>query len=144
MSILREKMRTNAYQNYFENEVLSADPVRLVQLLYRGALEAIAAARSCLAEGDIRGRSRAINKAYGILGELGASLDHSQGGEVSRNLARLYDYLQRRLIVANSTQTDTPLAETERLLATLEEAWTACPTSSPETEAEPLACASSY
>jgi len=120
-------MGTKAYQSYFENEILSADPVRLVQLLYRGVIDAIARARLCLAGGDIRGRSRAITQAFRILVELGSSLDHSRGGEVSRNLAELYDYMQRRLIHANATQTDAPLEETELLLATLEEAWIRCP-----------------
>jgi flagellar protein FliS len=130
-------MGTKAYQNYFESEVLSADPVRLVQMLYRGAIEAIARARRCLAEGDIRGRSRAITQAFRILVELGSSLDRSRGGEVSRNLAELYDYMQRRLIQANATQTDAPLEETERLLATLEEAWIRCPALAGESASEP-------
>jgi flagellar protein FliS len=141
-------MRTKAYQNYFEDEVLSADPVRLVQLLYRGAIDSIERARRCLAEGDIRGRSRAITKCHKILVELSTALDHSRGAEVSRGLAELYDYMMRRLIQANATQTDAPLAEIERLLLTLEEAWRQCPAPASTAESksgpEHLAYASSY
>ena len=116
-------MPTNAYQNYFENEVLSADPVKLVQLLYRGALDAIGCARGYLASGDIQARSRALTKAVNILTELVHSLDHDRGGEISQNLMRVYDYTQRLLIEGNFRQIDAPLAEAERLLSTLQEAW---------------------
>ena len=116
-------MRTNAYQSYFENEILSADPLKLVQLLYRGALDAIGCARGYLASGDIQARSKALTKAINILTELVHSLDHSRGGELSQNLVRVYDYTQRLLIESNSQQIDAPLAEAERLLSTLLEAW---------------------
>jgi flagellin-specific chaperone FliS len=42
------------------------------------------------------------------------------------NLIELYDYMQRRLIVANVEQSDPPLAEVAQLLATLLEGWMSC------------------
>jgi len=116
-------MRINRYQTYIDEEVLTAEPLRLVQLLYRGALDSIAAARRHLKLGDIRARSRAISKAMGIISELALSLDHKVGGEVSKNLAELYAYTQQLLIQANVKQSDPPLAEAERLLSTLLEGW---------------------
>ena len=56
-------MRSNGYQNYFDDEVLTANPLQLVQLLYRGALDSIVSARRYLRVGDIRARSRAISRA---------------------------------------------------------------------------------
>ncbi|MSV35605.1 MAG: flagellar protein FliS [Bryobacterales bacterium] len=53
------------------------------------------------------------------------SLDHTAGGELSRNLVELYAYMQTRLIDANTNQADPPLAEVERLLTTLADAWRA-------------------
>jgi flagellar protein FliS len=120
-------MRTNRYQSYFEDEILAANPLRLIQLLYRGALDSIASARRCLKAGDIRARSRAVSKAMEIVTELSLALDHTAGGELSRNLAELYAYAQRLLIRGNTEQSDPPLAEAERLLSTLLEAWQACP-----------------
>ena len=64
-----------------------------------------------------------ITKAWEILQELSRSLDHTRGGELSRNLACLYSYIQQRLLDANAGQIDEPLAEAEKLLATLSEAW---------------------
>ena len=108
---------------YFESRILSADPIELIQILYEGALGAVDEARSNLARRNIAGRSAAIGKAVAILSELSSSLDHETGGEISRTLAELYDYMQRRLLEANFQQADQPLAEVARLLTTLSEGW---------------------
>ena len=121
-------MRQNGYQNYLEAQVMSADPIQLVQILYRAALDSVRTARECLRRGEIAGRSRSITKALGILSELITSLDHERGGEISANLIRLYDYIQRLLMDANFRQIDEPMAEAESLLSTLLEAWCACET----------------
>jgi flagellar protein FliS len=117
-------MPQSIYDKYLENEVLSADPVKLVGILYRVAIESVAAARRAVQAGDIRERSRKITKASEIVNELLLSLDHSQGGELSKNLAELYAYLQSRLIEANTQQAEPPLVEVETLLITLSQAWT--------------------
>jgi len=116
-------MANNIHDTYLEAEVLGADPMKLVNLLYRGATEAVAAARKHLAAGEIRQRSRQITKSWEILYELSRSLDQQRGGEIGRRLAGLYAYMQNRLLEANSKQTDGPLAEVESLLGTLGEAW---------------------
>jgi flagellar protein FliS len=76
-----------------------------------------------LAGGRISERAREITKACAIVSELAVVLDHERGGEISRRLALLYDYIQRRLITANLEQSDEPLAEVIGLLVTLSEAW---------------------
>jgi flagellar protein FliS len=120
-------MPTNRYPNYIDEEILTADPIRLIQMLYRGALDSITSARRYLKLGDIRARSRAISKALTIVTELSLSLNHSVGGDLSKNLAELYAHTQMLLIQANVKQSDAPLAEAERLLSTLQEAWQGCP-----------------
>jgi flagellar protein FliS len=114
---------------YQEEEIISADPIALVRLLYRGAIEAVETARQRLAARDIRGRSDAISKAVEILGELMASLNHEGAPDVSRRLAELYDYMQRRLLTAHFEQADAPLAEVRNLLQSLAEAWNRMPAS---------------
>jgi flagellar protein FliS len=141
-------MRHYVYDSYQEAEILSASPLHLVRLLYRGAIEAITTARRCLAAGDIAGRTQAINKAFKIVTELAFSLDHRQGAELSRTLVELYDYVQRLLIDANCRQADPPLAEAQKLMTTLLEAWENCERAShartseqQEREYEPVSCA---
>ena len=89
-------------------------------------------AQRFLRQRDIGARARAINKAIGILSELSRSLNYEADLQLSRNLAALYNYIVRRLIEANLTQTEKPLAEAEALLATLAEAWKACVPPAPE------------
>ena len=104
-----------AYSNhgkYLETEILSADSVKLVCMLYRGAIEATVTARRHLKAREIRERSRQITRALEILRELSRSLDpHYE--EISRPLRELYAYMQTRLIEANAQQIDAPLAETD-------------------------------
>jgi flagellar secretion chaperone FliS len=118
-------MTNSAHNRYLEAEVLGADPLKLIRLLYRGAIDAVRTARRRLAEGDIRERAREINRAWGILQELAGSLDHTQGGEISRRLGGLYAYMQMRLVEGNANQSEGPLKEVEDLLTTLSEAWQA-------------------
>ena len=113
----------NAYLNSI---AASADPLDLVRMLYRGAVEAVSIARQHLRNGDIEARSRQILKAMGILNELALSLDHTAGGEISRSLAEMYDYLQRLILKANFEQIEAPLVEAEQLLTTLLDAWEKC------------------
>lgn len=124
-------MSLAAYQNSQDLNVLSASPVELVRLLYRGAIGAVRAARENLEQGDIRGRSRQITKACSIIEELTVSLDKERGGKVAADLAELYVYMHRRLIEANIEQVGGPLAEVEKLLQTLLEAWQQIPDEQP-------------
>ncbi len=117
---------SNKYPTYVDEEVLNATPLKFVQMLYRGALDSIVAARRYLRLGDISARSLAISKAMRIVTELSLALDHQAGGELSKNLAQLYHYVETLLIKANWEQRDPPLAEAERLLTTLAEAWEIC------------------
>ena len=119
-------MRTNGYTSYFDDEVREASPLKLIELLYKAALDAIASARRYLRLGDIRARSRAITKAITLVNELSFSLNHEVGGSLSKNLASIYAYVARLLIRANSEQQDAPLAEAAQLLSNLAEAWSHC------------------
>ena len=110
--------------SYLETEILSASPMRLVELLYRGAIEAVRQARNAVDASNIAERNRQIARAHAILSELLSSLDHGRGGALSLELAELYDYMQRRLNDANFEQTTGPIEEVRRLLETLLDAWT--------------------
>ena len=116
-------MSIQAYKNQQDWDILGASPLELVRALYRGAIQAIRQARTCLANGQIRERSAAITKACAIVQELAISLDKEVGGDVAASLAELYVYIHKRLGDANIEQSDAPLAEAEKLLSTLLEAW---------------------
>jgi flagellar protein FliS len=125
-------MTVYGYDSYRESEILSADPLKLVEILYRAAIESISEARGYLAAGAIRERSNSISKACEILMELAVNVDRERGGDIAKNLIELYDYMQFRLIEANIQQIDKPLLEVNSLLQTLLEGWQSCvPTTTP-------------
>ncbi|HEX8984265.1 MAG TPA: flagellar export chaperone FliS [Bryobacteraceae bacterium] len=130
-------MATNAQNTYLESRILSAGGIELVQILYEAAMEAVESARKHLNQGDIAARSKAITKAYAILTELSAALDQSAGGEFSRTLFELYTYMGGQLLKANMEQSEPPLIEVSKLLATLLEGWMSCTASVPGAIEEP-------
>lgn len=113
----------NPYDHYLENSVLTATPLELVAMLYRCALEGIGDARHCLSSGDIEGRVRPVNRAFDAVTELTLSLDHEQGGALSRSLGELYGYILNQIILGHCNQSDENFAEAARLLSTLLESW---------------------
>lgn len=116
-----------AYQRVgVQSGVASADPHRLVLMLFDGALEAIRLARAHIAAGRIADKGQALGKAVRIVEEgLKASLDKESGGALARQLAALYDYATLRLLQANLQNDHGALDEVTRLLADLREAWAA-------------------
>lgn len=116
-------MPANPYDTYLEAKVLSADPVELVRILYRTAIDSVHDARGYLAAGEIAARVRAVNKAWGALRELSYCLNHDADPVLAQRLAQLYDFMQRRLLAANFEQKDGPLAEVAALLEKLLQVW---------------------
>lgn len=133
----------NAYQRSQEDEILLADPVDLIVMLYRAAVGSVQKSRQALKAGDIYGRGQEIGRTIAILAELSIVLNHEVGGALSKNLAELYDYLQRQLAAAHQEQSDEKLALVESLLDTLLEGWVGCQQQlKPKTEHEELPAAS--
>ncbi|AMP39469.1 MULTISPECIES: flagellar export chaperone FliS [Ralstonia solanacearum species complex] len=107
-----------------ETSVVDANPHRLIAMLFEGARSAINLALAAMQRGDVLAKVRAFDKAISIIGQgLQASLDRQRGGEIAEQLDALYDYMLRRLLVANATNDVAILEEVDRLLMPLQEAW---------------------
>ena len=104
-----------------------ASPHRLIQILMEGALEKIRAAKGLIERRDIPEKIRNINWALSLIDGLRHSLDMENGGEIARNLESLYDYMQRRLIVANAENDPSILDEVVGLMLEIKSAWDAVP-----------------
>ena len=109
-----------------ETSVVDANPHRLIAMLFEGARAAINLASAAIQRGDVLAKVRAFDKAISIIGQgLQASLDHQRGGDIAVQLNTLYDYMLRRLLVANGNNDLTILAEVDALLVPLQDAWLA-------------------
>ncbi len=107
--------------------VEEASPHRLIQMLMEGALDRIAAARGHLHHGNHAEKGRNISLAISIIGGLQGSLDMEAGGEISRNLDALYDYMARRLLEASAQNDVGILDEVFSLMLELKRGWDELP-----------------
>ncbi|NDC73985.1 flagellar export chaperone FliS [bacterium] len=113
---------------YQSQSILTASPGQLVLLLFDGALRFMNQARASFAEPEgspkrLETINTSILRAQAILNELQANLNHEAGGDISKNLDRLYDYYNRRLLEANMRKQEAPLIEVEALVRTLRDGW---------------------
>ena len=117
-----------------ETGVASADPHKLILILFDGALSALAAARGNLERGSLAAKGEEISKAMAAIAGLKASLDLEKGGEIAENLAALYEYMLQKLLFANLNHEPKFLEEVGRLLTELKGAWAAI---GPQNSADP-------
>jgi flagellar protein FliS len=102
----------------------SANPHKLILMLFDGALMAVASASALSKSGDMMGMSKSILKASSIISQgLRDSLDLAASGEFGVRLAALYDYMCVRLQAANLKGDLVILEEVSHLLSEIRSAW---------------------
>jgi flagellar protein FliS len=106
-----------------EGSVESADPHRLIAMLFDGALSRIAMASAHMRRNEIAEKGAHISRALDIVGALRASLDMSVPGGLPQRLDALYDYVGRRLVHANASNESRILDEVGGLLRVIADAW---------------------
>jgi flagellar protein FliS len=120
---------TAAYNKVgIETGVETADPHKLILMLFEGALLAVASASLHMKRNngveDVARKGEAISKAINIINNgLKASLDQTAGGDLAAKLGALYDYMSARLLHANMHNQPAVLDEVSHLLAELKDAW---------------------
>jgi flagellar protein FliS len=110
-----------------QGAVIDANPHQLILMLIDGAIEKTLKAKGMMLHGEVAEKGRLISGTMAIIATLQGSLDHEAGGELADNLARLYDYMTRRLLEANATNQPKLLDEVVSLLKEIREAWVAIP-----------------
>ena len=115
----------SAYQRIgVETGIESADPHKLILMLFEGAQEALARARMHMQHNEIAEKGQMISKAIMIIDHgLKASLDMNAGGDLAIKLQALYDYMAYRLLVANIQNNLEIINEVGKLLSELHGAW---------------------
>ena len=119
-------MNTNDPVNaYREIQIKTANQIRLIVMLYDGAIRHANLAIDAFQEGHRRYDviNNHIIAAQDILSELMASLDFDKGGVLAKNLFSLYSFMNRRLLEGNLKKDPAPLAEVKKMLGDLREAW---------------------
>jgi flagellar protein FliS len=113
----------NAYQKYKSTSIQSAGREKLLLLMYEGAIKFVKKAILACEKKDIAERGHNIGRAYDVILELMNTLDHNVGGEISKNLERLYMYMTDQLTKANIKGDAEPLRDVLKLLEVLHDGW---------------------
>jgi len=110
------------YQNYQKISISTADPVRIIVLLYEGAIQNLNQTARLFGK-DNQTASAKLTRTLEIINYLCTALDHEKGGEIAFNLERLYDYMRDLLAEANTKRDTAKVQEVIKLLQTLLDGW---------------------
>ena len=110
-------------QTKAQSGVESASATQLITMLLDGALERIVRAQGHMDRGELAEQGEVIGKVIDIVASLDSYLDHEKGGEVSKTLEALYDYIVRQLYQANLTNDLSLLEEVASLLKDVRAGW---------------------
>jgi flagellar protein FliS len=110
------------YKNYREVEIETASGLRLVVMLYAGAIKFLNIAKEGIKSKKLDIANNNIIKAQDIISELMTSLNF-EAGEIAHNLYSLYLYINRRLLESNIEKNSEIINEVLNLLNTLKGAW---------------------
>jgi len=125
-------------KSYKAQSVQTASPGKLVLMLFDGCLRFTLAAKKAFDEEEFTKRNEDINnnliRAQNIVTELQSSLDMSVPGDLPGTLFRLYDFVMHKLQQANLKKDPEPIAEAEKIINELRDAWAEMLTQNPETD----------
>ena len=89
------------YQAYQTNGVNTSNQKQLVVMLFDGMYRFLSQATKALQEEDFEATHIALHKTGKILLELLSTLDEEKGGEIARNLKRIYLFCYEQVVIAN-------------------------------------------
>ena len=107
--------------------VASANGVQLIQMLFDGLLESLAATKGHIQNGAIVEKGKSIARASRIVIGLQGALDFERGGDLANNLNELYGYVTRRLLHVNARNDLDALEEIFGLMNEIRSAWEGVP-----------------
>ena len=110
-------------QTKAQSGVEAASATQLITMLLEGALERVARAQGHMERGELAEQGEVIGKVIDIVASLDSYLDHDKGGEVSKTLESLYDYIVRQLYQANLKNDVSVLEEVASLLTEVRAGW---------------------
>ena len=123
--------RKKGLASYGEVEVESgtayADSVQLIQMLFDGLIDSLAAAEGQIERNEIQAKGESLSRATRIVLGLQGSLDMEKGGEIAINLADLYQYCTNRLLEANLKSDIEAVREVKNLMSEIRDAWSQIP-----------------
>ena len=113
----------NGIESYQRTAISTQSRGRLIVMLYEGAIKFLKLAIQEIEAGNWAAKGQYLNRAQDIIAELNAVLDMEAGGEIARNLRRLYLFMNRRLAQANTRKDPQMIREVITLMEELSQSW---------------------
>lgn len=108
---------------YLKNQVMSASPNKLIEMLYEGGIKNIRLGVLAIENNQIAKGSQYLIKAQDIVSELRYSIDTEVDSEIPQQLIGLYDFMYNQLVIGNVDKDIVVLQEVQKLLTELLETW---------------------
>jgi flagellar protein FliS len=116
-------MNSYGIRAYRKTTVITADPGKLVLMCYEGAIDQLKIAKMKYQEKDYEAKCKALTKAMNLIDELLYSLDFEKGGDISRHLKAIYNYMTVRILQADVNRDIAGIDEVIGILTELLSAW---------------------
>ena len=116
-------MNNSGANQYRQMAIKTANRGQILLMLYEAAIQHVKKASACIDKRDIAGKGQHIGKAHDIINELLTTLDFEIGGEIARELERLYIFMVEQLIKGNIESSKEKLLVVQKLLTTLLDGW---------------------
>jgi len=116
-------VKKTASNTYKMQQIMTASGTKLVAMLYDKAIVSLNKTIRATEAGDVQARWDANLRTQEILMHLAATLDHEKGGDIAKNLDRLYHFMLNRLLWVDVNNDPTPAREVINLLEPLRQSW---------------------
>ncbi|MGC9195281.1 MAG: flagellar export chaperone FliS [Syntrophobacteraceae bacterium] len=108
---------------YSQTAIQTADPLQLIILCYDAAISDLKQAKELHQKSEMNEAYRSIRHAQDVITELLVGLDYERGGDIARDLNRIYNFVIRQLIGINSRKDVALYDELVRILSNLRDGW---------------------
>jgi len=112
--------KLNAYK---QTAVTTASREQVLIMLYEAAIKHLKKASECCQAKDLAGKGVAVGKAHDIINELSNTLDFNVGGDIAKNLERLYAFMVEQIVQGNLQNDPAKFDTARKLLENLLEGW---------------------
>jgi len=116
-------MKPQKVDSYKKTQIETADPATLILMLYDRAIVLLDKAKNEIIEKKYEEKGCSLTKANDIIAELAASLDMEKGGEIATSLSRLYNFVMREIIDADTNLNTNAIDNSRRIVSELRVSW---------------------
>lgn len=111
----------NSYQQYKKHNVMMANPMELVIMLYNGIIKRLRQAEIAIDEKDIEAANEHLQNAQDLVIELMMGLDLSYG--IAQSLLNIYEFVHHQITSINVSKQADDIEPLVSILTSLRDAW---------------------